>query len=262
VGATAVGAVPLDRRSFVTLGSLSLATPVVDAALGSPALRESIKGVAFDAFAIFDPRPIFQSCEAAFPGRGAELANAWRARQFEYQWLRALTGMYANFWDVTANALDFAAHSIQLDLSPARRDELMHGYLTLEAWPDVPAALSALRRSGTQIAILSNATDRILQAGLANSGLLGEFQHVISTDRIRTFKPDPRAYRLGTQLLGLPAREILFVAFAGWDVAGAGWFGYRTFWNNRQNAVAEELGVRSDGTGTTLGDLVGFLHAH
>jgi hypothetical protein len=44
----------LDRRSFVTLGSLSLATPVADAALGSPAPRASIKAVAFDAFAIFD----------------------------------------------------------------------------------------------------------------------------------------------------------------------------------------------------------------
>ncbi|HEY2398985.1 MAG TPA: hypothetical protein VGI23_01455 [Steroidobacteraceae bacterium] len=91
MGVTAGGPVPLDRRSFVTLGSLSLATPVADAALGSPAPRASIKAVAFDAFAIFDPRPIFQSCEAAFPGRGSELANAWRVRQFEYQWLRALT---------------------------------------------------------------------------------------------------------------------------------------------------------------------------
>ena len=216
---------PLDRRSFVTLGSLSLATPVVDAALGIPAPSRAIKAVAFDAFAIFDPRPIFQSCEAAFPGRGAELANTWKVRQFEYQWLRALTGMYANFWDVTAQALEFAARSMNLDLSPQKRDELMHGYLTLRAWPDVADALSALQRSGTQIAILSNATEQILHAGLRNSGLLGLFKHVISTDRIRTFKPDPRAYRLGMQLLGLHTQEILFVAFAGWDVAGARWFG-------------------------------------
>lgn len=252
---------PLDRRSFVTLGSLSLSAPVVDAALGSPAPVRSIKAVAFDAFAIFDPRPIFQSCEAAFPGRGSELANTWRVRQFEYQWLRALTGMYANFWDVTAQALEFAARSMNLDLSPRQRDELMHGYLTLRAWPDVANALSALQRSGTQLAILSNATEQILHAGLSNSGLLGAFKHVISTDRIRTFKPDPRAYRLGMQLMGLHTREILFVAFAGWDVAGAGWFGYPTFWNNRQNAAAEELNVRSDGTGTTLSELVSFLHA-
>jgi 2-haloacid dehalogenase len=63
------------------------------------------------------------------------------------------------------------------------------------------------------------------------------------------------------QLMGLHAREILFVAFAGRDVAGAAWFGHPTFWNNRQNAPAEELNVRADATGTTLTELVSFLHA-
>ena len=241
----------LERRSFVTLGCASLIAPA--------GARKSFAAVAFDAFAIFDPRPIFQSCEAAFPGRGSQLANEWRVRQFEYQWLRALTGMYVNFWDVTANALEFAARSMNLNLSSAQRDELMHGYLTLRAYPDVAPALTALRRSGTRLAILSNATDRILNAGLENSGLLGMFQHVISTDRIRSFKPDPRAYRLGSQILGLGTRDILFVAFAGWDVAGAGWFGYPTFWNNRQSAVAEELNVRADATGATLAQLVSFM---
>jgi hypothetical protein len=45
------------------------------------------------------------------------------------------------------------------------------------------------------------------------------------------------AYRLGTDALALDADEILFVAFAGWDVAGAKWFGYPTFWNNRQSGL-------------------------
>jgi 2-haloacid dehalogenase len=250
---------PLDRRSFVTLGAASLAAPVAATVLGPLASRKSIKAVAFDAFAIFDPRPIFRACETAFPGHGAALADAWRGRQFEYQWLRALTGMYANFWDVTADALEFAAHSMNLDLSAHTRDELMHGYLTLRAWPEVPAALAALQRSGRQLFVLSNATDAILHAGLANSGLTGAFQQVISTDRIRTFKPDPRAYRLGTQVSGLAVPEILFVAFAGWDAAGAGWFGYPTFWNNRQNATAEELRVEPQGKGATLDELVRFL---
>ncbi|MBS0420711.1 MAG: haloacid dehalogenase type II [Proteobacteria bacterium] len=251
----------LDRRSFVTLGSASLVAPAAAAALAPSVSGKSIEAVAFDAFALFDPRPIFRACEAAIPDRGAELAQAWRGRQFEYQWLRALTGMYADFWSVTADALQFAAHSIHVDLSDHTRDELMHGYLTMRSWPEVPAALEKLRRSGRKLVVLSNATDAILNAGLANSGLTGTFQHVISTDRIKTFKPDPRAYRLGTQVLGLRAPQILFVAFAGWDAAGAGWFGYPTFWNNRLNAAAEELGVRPQGSGATLDELVTFLDA-
>lgn len=251
----------LDRRSFVTLGSASLAAPIASAVLRPFESGKSIEAVAFDAFALFDPRPVLVACEAAFPGRGSALADAWRGRQFEYQWLRALTGMYADFWRVTADALEFAAHSMHLELSAQTRDELMHGYLTLRAWPEVPAALEKLRRSGRKLVVLSNATDAILNAGLANSGLTDAFQHIISTDRIRTFKPDPRAYRLGTQVLGLRGPQIMFVAFAGWDAAGAGWFGYPTFWNNRQNAAAEELSVRPEGTGATLNELVEFLDA-
>jgi 2-haloacid dehalogenase len=50
------------------------------------------------AFPIFDPRPVFVLAEQLFPGRGVELSNALHARQFEFQWFRALSGRYADFW--------------------------------------------------------------------------------------------------------------------------------------------------------------------
>lgn len=51
----------------------------------------------------------------------------------------------------------------------------------------------------------------------------------------------------------------MFVAFAGWDAAGAKWFGYPTFWNNRQGAAQEMLDAKPDGVGSTLTDLALFL---
>jgi 2-haloacid dehalogenase len=221
--------------------------------------RSRIKALAFDAFAVFDPRPVFLSCEEAFPGHGSELADLWRMRQFEYQWLRGLAGTYVDFWQITQSALDFAAQSLKLELSGSKREALMQGYLRLKAWPDVPNALAELQRSGKRLALLSNATAQILEAGVKNSGLDGMFHHVISTDRIRSFKPDPRAYQLGVDVLGVHKEEILFVAFAGWDAAGARWFGYPTFWNNRLNATAEQLDATPDGVGATLGELTSFL---
>ena len=218
-----------------------------------------VQALAFDAFAVFDPRPVFRSCEEAFPGRGSELAELWRARQFDYQWLRALAGTYADFWQITRSALEFAAQSLKLGLSSSQRDALMQGYLKLQAWPDVPDALAAMRRGGKRLALLSNATAEILDAGVKNSGLDGVFQHIISTDRIRSFKPDPRAYQLGPDVLRLHKEAIMFVASAGWDAAGAKWFGYPTFWNNRLNAISEQLSATPDGAGVTLGDLTNFL---
>ena len=76
----------------------------------------------------------------------------------------------------------------------------------------------------------------------------------------RTFtpKPDPRAYQMGPDAFGLPLREIGFCASAGWDAAGAKWFGYPTFWLNRTGQAPEQLGVEADGIGAGMSDLVDF----
>jgi 2-haloacid dehalogenase len=211
----------MNRRSFLAIGAAGVAATAgfrASAAQG-PAWAQ-IKALAFDAFPVFDPRPVLLACEEAFPGHGTELGNLWRTRQFEYQWLRALGGRYQDFWQVTRSALEFAARSLKLELPASKGDALMEGYLALKTWPEVPDALSELKRSGRKLVFLSNATIAILDAGIRHSGLDGVFDQVISTDQIKTFKPDPRAYQLGVDALGLRKEEILFVASAGWDAAG------------------------------------------
>jgi 2-haloacid dehalogenase len=51
----------------------------------------------------------------------------------------------------------------------------------------------------------------------------------------------------------------LFVAFAGWDAAGARSFGYPTFWVNRLGFPPEQLGVLPDATGPDLNALLAFV---
>ena len=101
--------------------------------------------------------------------------------------------------------------------------------------------------------------DEMLDAAVRNSGLQGMFEEHLSTDRVKAFKPDPRAYRMGVDALGMKKEEIAFAAFAGWDAAGAKFYGYPTFWVNRARAPLEELGVVPDGTGAGLNDLVSFV---
>jgi 2-haloacid dehalogenase len=99
----------LNRRQFLNLAAGGAATSILvngsTRADPSPALR----AIAFDAFTIFDARPITTVAEQLFPGHGAELTNLWRTRQFEYTWLRTLYGHYADFWRVTQDSLVFAA---------------------------------------------------------------------------------------------------------------------------------------------------------
>jgi 2-haloacid dehalogenase len=250
----------LDRREFLSLIAASVTTGLMASVpLARASANSKIKAIAFDAFPIFDPRPVVVLAEQLFPGWGTELGNAWRTRQFEYQWLRALSGHYADFWQATEDALEFSCEMLKIDLTADKRKQLMDSYLALKAWPDVAPALQSLKNDGIRLAILSNATTKILDAGVKNAELGGVFEYVLSTDEIKTYKPDPHAYQMAVDAFNLKREEILFVPFAGWDAAGAKSFGYPTFWVNRLNLPVEKLGSVPDSMGKNLTDLVGFV---
>ena len=249
----------LARREFIRLAAGGLAAGAWGSSLTSGSAPGSpLRAVAFDAFAIFDPRPIGALAESLFPGKGPELTSLWRTRQFEYQWLRSLTGRYADFRQTTEDGLVFAARALRLELTDDKRSQLMQSYFHLGAWPDAPGALRSLRAAGLRLAFLSNMTAAMLATGIESSGLSGIFDQVLSTDSIKSYKPAPRAYRLAVDSLRLKPQEILFAAFAGWDAAGARSFGYPTFWVNRLDFPAEELGIAPDAVGRDLADLVKF----
>jgi 2-haloacid dehalogenase len=86
----------------------------------------------------------------------------------------------------------------------------------------------------------------MLAAAVTASGLTALLEHVISVDRVKTYKPSPLVYALGPQILGIAAGELLFVSSNGWDVAGAKSFGFQVAWCNRAGAPEEELGVSPD----------------
>ena len=116
-----------------------------------------------------------------------------------------------------------------------------------------------MKSAGLRLAFLSNMTRAMLDANIRSAGLDGMFDEVLSTDRIRAYKPDPRAYRIGLEALALERNEVLYVAFAGWDAAGAKTFGYPTYWLNRTHAPPERLGAEPDMTGASLGEVVAFV---
>jgi 2-haloacid dehalogenase len=244
------------RRGFLITAAGSLAI-----AGTAHAANPIIRAVAFDGLAIFDARPVYALAEKLYPGRGSELSALWRSRQFEYSWLRTLMARYTDFRLVTEDALIYAANALRLDLTPANRSLLLESFLRLRCWPDVPDAVRALKESGLTLGLLSNMTEPMLEAGVQLSGLSDAFDHLFSTDRVQAYKPDPRAYQMGVDGFGLRRDQILFVAFAGWDAAGAASFGYPTFWLNRQNQPGELLDGASTGVGVVLDDLVRYLAA-
>jgi 2-haloacid dehalogenase len=217
------------------------------------------KAVAFDYFVIFDPNSIVPEIEAAFPGRGKDFVNLWRTRQFEYAWLRSMTNRYVDFFRVTEDALVYTANALQLELTPERKTSLLNGYLHLKPWPDAEASLRKLKDAGVRLITIANFSPAMLRSNADGAGLTGLFDELVSTDANHTYKPDPRAYELGMKRLNLRKEDIVFAAFGGWDAAGAKAFGYPTFWVNRFDLPAEELGVTPDGTSNTFAGLLTFV---
>src|SRR3954464_13674581 len=75
-----------------------------------------IKAIGFDAFTIFNPLSVDAVID--FPGKGTQLASAWRTRIFEYCWLRTLNQTYVDFWQILDDALVFAFKAAKIELKP------------------------------------------------------------------------------------------------------------------------------------------------
>jgi 2-haloacid dehalogenase len=217
--------------------------------------------VAFDAFTLLDFRQLPATAERLFPGQGARFEELWRTRLFEYSWLRVLGGQYRDFEAVSADAFGFAAAVLKLSPSSAMRREYLDTLVQLPTWPETLAVLAQLRAAGLKLAFLSNFTPAMLGFITRRTGLDRLMDAPLSTDAVRSYKPDPRAYQLAVEEFGLPKERIAFVAHGGWDAAGAGWFGFPTYWINRAGIPREELGVAPARILPTLSPLPGEVGA-
>ncbi len=169
----------------------------------------------------------------------------WRAKQLEYTWLRSLMGRYVDFWQVTADALDFALETYGISDAVIRQD-LLQAYMTLSCYSEVPDVLDRLKRKGIRCAILSNGSPQMLSSAVKNSGLSEFFDAVISVDMIGQYKPDPRVYRLAVDELKVEKSKIAFQSSNAWDAAGANAYGFNVVWVNRFKQKPERLNTSVD----------------
>jgi len=247
------------RRRFIGGSGAVMAAAIASASYANTSLPRNIKAIAFDGFPIFDPRPIYRMAETYFPGHGAALSEAWRTKQYEYTWLRTVMGRYQNFLDVISESLTVAAAGRGLDLKEAQRASLVAGYTKMNVWPDVMPALAKLRAAGIRLAFLNDFSPGMLKSNISHACLEGLFEFSLSTDAVRAFKPSPLAYQMGVDEFGLQKKEILFVAFGGWDAIGAKSFGYPAFWLNRLGQRLDSLDYVPDGVGAGMTDLLSYL---
>ena len=230
--------------------------------MGIPSSRAAnspapIRAVVFDAYGtLFDVHSVASLAEQLFPGKGDALSQLWRQKQLEYSWLRTMSGRYKPFWDITRDALRFAAARLALRPAPEIEVRLMNQYASLSAFPENLEALRALKSAGLPLGILSNGNREMIEVSVRSAGMSGLFDHLLSSQDVETFKTSTPIYALAPPAFGCRAREILFVSSNCWDAIGARWHGYTSFWVNRAGAPLEQLDTEPDHTGSLLTDVL------
>ncbi len=215
----------------------------------------------FDAYGtLFDVAAAARNA-AKEPGREAfaahwpAIASHWRLKQLQYTWLRAVMGQHADFWDVTQNGLDWALEAEGLGDDPELRERLLQLYWELDAFPEVPAMLAALKSGGMNTAILSNGSPAMLD-GAVQSALIGDvLDDVLSVESVGIFKPADIVYELVTKRFGCTRDEVLFVSSNGWDASAAAGYGFTTAWVNRAGEPMDRLPAKPN---HVLNDLTGI----
>jgi len=226
-----------------------------------PARLRGIRACVFDAYGtLFDFASATANCTDIPADARARLTASWRDKQLQYTWLRTLQGDYADFWQVTSEALDFALDSLGL-ASAALHARLMELYMTLAAFPEVPRVLQQLRDAGFVTAILSNGTPAMLTAAIRAAGLGDRFDAVLSADAVQKYKTHPRVYEYCLQRLGLDAREVSFLSSNAWDAYAASAFGMRVVWCNRYGQRRERLPGQPDREIRSLAELPALLES-
>jgi len=227
-----------------------------------------IRLVVFDAYGtLFDVYSVSAMAETLFPGQGSALSVLWRDKQIEYSRLVTMSDPlnplgsrhYQSFWDLTRLGLQYACQKLGLELTPPKQKQLMDQYAQLKPFEENKDVLQHLQAIGMRCAILSNGSPDMLAKAVSSAGMTGLIDKVLSVDEVRQFKTSPQSYGLVTHHYPMDVREVLFVSSNSWDALGATWYGFKSFWVNRQGLPFETLGPRPTHSGSSLKDILPLL---
>jgi 2-haloacid dehalogenase len=190
---------------------------------------EDVGAVFFDLYGTLLPLgPLDDACDRLAPGRGREIAARWRTRQLEATWLRTIMDRWTDLDVITRDALGATLKELEIEAADAVVDEASGAFARLPIGPTAADAIRRLREAGHAVGILTNASQPTVNGIVARLGVA--FDHVLSADAVRQFKPAPPIYELAVRATGLPPDRVGFVTANGWDAAGAGAFGLRVAW--------------------------------
>ena len=164
------------------------------------------------------------------PGR--VLRERWEAIQFEL-----IQGPYQPYKVILAESLRLWVTERGLRWDPADGAALVRAMRSWQPFPDTRPALMRARAAGLRLVILSNTDRDIIAHSLRH--LEVPFDQVITAEDCGAYKPEVSNFRQTLSQIGLPAEQIVHVAFGfKYDIGPAQRLGFRTAWINRHVETA------------------------
>lgn len=140
-------------------------------------------------------------------------------------------GEYRRYRDVLAQVVRDFGKQFEFTPTAAEVNSLAESLPSWKPWPDTVGALRKLR-SRFRLAIISNIDDDLLSA--TRPQLDVEFDHIVTAQQARAYKPSLKIFDLALRRTGLPPNRILHVGQSIYhDVIPAQSLGLATVWVNR-----------------------------
>jgi 2-haloacid dehalogenase len=143
--------------------------------------------------------------------------------------VEAETG-YRPYEEVLAESLSRAATETGIAIPPAHARALGESWGRLPAFPDVEAMLSALRKSGYRVAVLTNCDNHLF--AVTHQAFVTPFDMVVTAEQVRDYKPSLAHFRRFAALA--QPRDWIHVACSWYyDIAPAQALGVKRIWLDR-----------------------------
>ena len=213
------------------------------------------KVIAFDVNeTLLDLSALDASFEEVFGS--AALRGQWFAQMLQLSFVGGLSGEYVDFSSAQHAALLMLAERNALALTQADAAEIVNKMSSLPPHPEVAGALAKLRDTPLKVVALTNSVQSVAEEQLANAGIRGHFDAVVSADAVKRLKPAPEPYRAVASRFGVDIADVRLVAAHSWDVSGALAAGCKAAFVGRPGMVVSPIGRQPDIVGADIADIV------
>ena len=191
----------------------------------------------------------------------AALRGQWFAQMLQLSFVGGLTRNYVNFSEAQRAALLMLGERQGVAVSDLDAVAMVHRMNSLPPHPEVADALKKLAGTPLTVVALVNSLQEVGEAQLANAGIRGYFERVISADTVRTLKPAPEPYLAVAAAFDVAVADVRLVAAHSWDVSGALAAGCKAAFVARPGMVLSPIGAGPDIIGPDISAVVDLIIA-